>query len=580
MSPRAYLNPLWLALVLAASLIACSGPDLRTDAPPAPTIGATEVGAVEIYEPPTTRGASTEGQKRCALLVGIDSYGPRFTPNASRAWGTLRGTGNDLQLLGKALANRHRFRVALLRNHNATRAGIEAAFKAHLIDCVTGPGDAAFFHFSGHGQQVPDKSGDETDGLDESIVPYDNLGQTDWRQNVLDDTFEGWLKALAQKTHNITITFDSCHSGTATRGATATARGGDHRYEPEPTATQAKAQAPGGWMADGKLPYTFMAAADSNEFAFETPIPSCQGQGCVAGQFSYHLAHQLNHAPEDASYSELLSNIRAQMLATSSRQHPQLHGQAHRTLFGTSLADRPLMSYALGPVSNPKHIRVDAGLLHGLTDRHTLNLYAHDQDIKASAPLGAIALHTVESSMAYGALVDGSDPAALAGKTLRAITAHTDVGEMRLRVDDEVDGLSDALANQPFVKVVTDEGWNLRLRRCKAGDSGCQAVGKDLILESRDGKRVGIPTSDSVMSETISADVGTPSACVLAALESHFKRSRLKSLCAPRSMTPLRLKTPSSTSRSSTMRASRSMWPSSKLARAASSQTFGQRTSR
>jgi hypothetical protein len=506
----------------------------------------TQVSAAEIYEPPSTRGASSassETHKRCALLVGIDSYGAQHTPNASRAWGTLSGTGNDLQLLAQVLAERHGFRVALLKNHNATRAGIEAAFKAHLIDCITGPGDAAFFHFSGHGQQVPDKSGDETDGLDESIVPYDNLGQTDWRQNVLDDTFEGWLKALAKKTDNITISFDSCHSGTATRGATLTARGSSHQYEPAPTKKATEEKAPGGWMSDGELPYTFLAAADSSEFAYEKAIPNCRGEGCVTGQFSYHLASQLAQAPAGASYSEVLSNIRAQMLAVSSKQHPQIHGQAHRTLFGTSLAERPMMSYALGPLSDPKNIRVDAGLIHGLSDRHTLNLYGQDQDIKGSAPLAQMALHTVESTMAYGALVEGSDISRLEGKTLRAIGAYTDKGAMRLRVEGEVEGLSEALANQPFVSLVTDDDWTLRVRPCESGEPGCQAVGQDLVLEGRDGQRIGIPTSgqDAVMSETISAQVGSPSACVLAALESHFKRSRLLAITNQDPSTQLRV---------------------------------------
>lgn len=35
------------------------------------------------------------------------------------------------------------------------------------------PGDAFFFHFSGHGSRQRDKSGVETDGFDETILPVD-----------------------------------------------------------------------------------------------------------------------------------------------------------------------------------------------------------------------------------------------------------------------------------------------------------------------------------------------------------------------------------------------------------------------
>ena len=35
------------------------------------------------------------------------------------------------------------------------------------------PNDSLFFHYSGHGSQVKDKSGDEDDNQDEVIIPLD-----------------------------------------------------------------------------------------------------------------------------------------------------------------------------------------------------------------------------------------------------------------------------------------------------------------------------------------------------------------------------------------------------------------------
>ncbi|KAG6328631.1 hypothetical protein ID866_10458 [Astraeus odoratus] len=52
------------------------------------------------------------------------------------------------------------------------------------------PHDSLFFHYSGHGGQIPDTNGDETDGLDEVIYPVD------YKQAGI-------------------IVDDSCHSGTA-----------------------------------------------------------------------------------------------------------------------------------------------------------------------------------------------------------------------------------------------------------------------------------------------------------------------------------------------------------------------------
>ena len=71
-------------------------------------------------------------------------------------------------------------------------------------------GDCLFFHFSGHGGQVRDHSGDEADGYDETIVPcdYKRAGQiTD------DELFKILVKDLPEGC-KLTAVMDCCHSGT------------------------------------------------------------------------------------------------------------------------------------------------------------------------------------------------------------------------------------------------------------------------------------------------------------------------------------------------------------------------------
>ena len=71
---------------------------------------------------------------------------------------------------------------------------------------LTAPGDVLFFHFSGHGTQIPTDDAEETDGLDEAIVPTDmNL--------ILDDD----LRVITCKIPpgaRFTMLSDCCHSGT------------------------------------------------------------------------------------------------------------------------------------------------------------------------------------------------------------------------------------------------------------------------------------------------------------------------------------------------------------------------------
>lgn len=52
-----------------------------------------------------------------------------------------------------------------------TRANILAAMRWLVADAA--PGDHLFFHYSGHGSQTNDWTGDEADGMNETILPVD-----------------------------------------------------------------------------------------------------------------------------------------------------------------------------------------------------------------------------------------------------------------------------------------------------------------------------------------------------------------------------------------------------------------------
>lgn len=74
----------------------------------------------------------------------------------------------------------------------------------------TQAGDSLFFHYSGHGSQVIDTSGDEEDGLDETICPVDfkNSGQ------ITDDEIRQILVLGLPYGVHLTSLMDCCHSGT------------------------------------------------------------------------------------------------------------------------------------------------------------------------------------------------------------------------------------------------------------------------------------------------------------------------------------------------------------------------------
>lgn len=108
---------------------------------------------------------------KIALVIGIGKYQP------GNGWKDIHGD-NDVYLIRHALVNAgfSEENIYTLKNESATKAGILEAFK-QLSDKVAS-GDIVVLHFSCHGQQITDTNGDEADGFDEALVPYDAPSDT------------------------------------------------------------------------------------------------------------------------------------------------------------------------------------------------------------------------------------------------------------------------------------------------------------------------------------------------------------------------------------------------------------------
>merc|ERR1712070_1213878 len=74
-----------------------------------------------------------------------------------------------------------------------------------------GPGDCLFFSFSGHGMQVKDVSGDETDGYDEAI--FLPSIEEDASDIILDDELHEALCGKLPAGVQVTALIDCCHCG-------------------------------------------------------------------------------------------------------------------------------------------------------------------------------------------------------------------------------------------------------------------------------------------------------------------------------------------------------------------------------
>lgn len=72
------------------------------------------------------------------------------------------------------------------------------------------PGDSLVFHFSGHGSQQRNYTGDEVDGFDETLCPSDFRTQG----MIVDDEINTTIVRPLPHGVKLHAIIDSCHSGT------------------------------------------------------------------------------------------------------------------------------------------------------------------------------------------------------------------------------------------------------------------------------------------------------------------------------------------------------------------------------
>lgn len=134
-----------------------------------------------------------------AAIIALNNY-PGTTND-------LAGCRNDAADAMATLKTKG-FSCAAYYDNTATRAkmlsGIKAAFQ------YTRYGDSVAIVYSAHGSQVRDSSGDEADGWDEVLCPYD------WPNYVSDDDLRAILATVPAGV-NVDVFLDCCHSGTGTR---------------------------------------------------------------------------------------------------------------------------------------------------------------------------------------------------------------------------------------------------------------------------------------------------------------------------------------------------------------------------
>ncbi|KAJ2262680.1 Ca(2+)-dependent cysteine protease [Coemansia sp. RSA 376] len=153
--------------------------------------------------------SNCRGRKR-ALLIGINYFGTKHM---------LKGCINDVHNIKKFVIEHFGFKesdMVILTDDQRdnprrmpTHENIIKAMKWLVTDARMN--DSFFFHYSGHGNTVASKTGDEIDGNDETICPVDfeTMGQ------IIDDDMNAIMVRPLPRGARLTAIFDCCHSASA-----------------------------------------------------------------------------------------------------------------------------------------------------------------------------------------------------------------------------------------------------------------------------------------------------------------------------------------------------------------------------
>ena len=241
-------------------------------------------------------------------------------------------------------------------------------------------------HFSGHGSRQPAKpdATEELDGYDEIFLPADVAG---WDKNIgsvenaiVDDEIGAFIRSYRRKGADVWVIFDSCHSGTITRGGrvgydsvrmrkvSGTALG-----IPERQADSARMR--GGSAADLFLAGHFsetepgmlivFSAAHASEEAPEMALPKGDPKQEQRGLLSHSIYTVLGRFP-GVSYLQLAQLVTDRYASLPwFRNRPQFHGtDMDRIVFNGSEGRTRLFRTTMDENDHTR-LTISAGTLRG-----------------------------------------------------------------------------------------------------------------------------------------------------------------------------------------------------------------------
>lgn len=376
-----------------------------------------------------------------ALLIGIDYYfgyplpgGLRYTP--------LGGCVRDINKVYNFLTARLELDPANITKltaslgdgqpqepeslwptyNNMVKAFEELAQKAQT-------GDQIYIQYSGHGGRTrtmfDDLKGENA--FDEGLVPPDIGKPNDPDACYLRDVeMHHLLQKFVDNKVRLTVVFDCCHSGGATRkigGATKRGIGAPDmspppaksavgkkseliaRWRGSNAATSRSVSSQASWLFEPKG-YTLLAACRANESAFEYPFG-----GESNGALTYWMLDTLAQAGPDTTWKMVADRVAAKVHGQFEQQTPMLQGEGDYVVFEAEKLESTYAVPVLDVEAVKRRVRLNAGEAHGLVEGTQFAVYPSTKEIRdESEPHALVELDRIGATDSWATVVEPDSP--------------------------------------------------------------------------------------------------------------------------------------------------------------------------
>ena len=282
-----------------------------------------------------------------ALLFGIQDYPHLDGQN-------LAGPRNDIIEIGLLLMDRYAFPDDHVSAYFDTELDDKTVLKGHVsresvlegfreLEERVDKDDIVVVCYAGHGSRTV-----QNGQWIESLVPSDSgrpspVGDDSKNRDIYDLEVNDWIRKLNEKTANLTLIFDCCHSGSVSRNpfvdvvreVPEDTRGSSASLSDEALAERAArlAESSARLLQDRRRALV-LAACRAEEKAKEHRVTT-GAHTYTHGVFSYFLSSALKDPAPGMTWRGLFESIAPQISTLYPSQHPQIEGPWDQTLFGT-----------------------------------------------------------------------------------------------------------------------------------------------------------------------------------------------------------------------------------------------------